>query len=117
MMKNPIDTYLNKLPKEEKDSLEELRRIILSVSPFEEGIIYGMPALRYEGKVVACFRMYAHHIGFYPYSGSILKSFSAELRRFKTSAGAVQFPRGKKLPKTLIRMIIKARMKEIDSRI
>jgi uncharacterized protein YdhG (YjbR/CyaY superfamily) len=114
-MKKIIDTYLNSLSSEEKKFLEELRQIILSISNFEETIVYGMPAFRYNGKIVACFRMYAKHIGFYPYSGTILKNFSSELKKFKTSIGAVQFPKGEKLPKTLIRKIIKARMKEINT--
>jgi uncharacterized protein YdhG (YjbR/CyaY superfamily) len=114
-MKKTIDAYINSHTKEEKVVLEELRQIIHSVSDFEEDIVYGMPAFRYKGKVVAGFRIYSRHTGFYPYSGNILGKFSAKLKEFKTSIGAVQFPRGKSLPRTLVREIIRARMKEIDS--
>jgi uncharacterized protein YdhG (YjbR/CyaY superfamily) len=115
-MKNEIDTYLHKLPKEEREILEELRQTIHSVVAFEECISYGMPAFKYKSKIVACFRMYKHHIGFYPYSGATLKNFVTELKKFKTSVGAVQFSKEEKLPKILIRKIIRARMKEIDSK-
>jgi|WetSurMetagenome_2_1015567.scaffolds.fasta_scaffold1526733_1 uncharacterized protein YdhG (YjbR/CyaY superfamily) len=117
MMKTTIDTYLKSFSGEEKKSLEELRQIIHSVSRFEECIYYHMPAFKYKGKYVACFRMYAHHIGFYPCSGSILKYFDEELKKYKTSVGGVQLPRGKTLPTVLIRKIIKARMNQIDGKI
>jgi len=113
-MKKTIDSYIDSFSAEEKGILEDLRRIIRSVAPFEEAISYGMPAFRYNGKIVACFRMHSKHVGFYPYSGSVLGKFPAELKKFKASAGAVQFPKGKRLPKTLIRKLVRARMKEID---
>jgi uncharacterized protein YdhG (YjbR/CyaY superfamily) len=115
-MGKTIGSYLKTIPRQDRPALEELRHTINSVARFEEGIAYGMPAFKHKGKVVACFRSYAHHIGLYPYSGSILKDFSAELKSYKTSVGAVQLPKDKRLPKTLIRRIIKARMKEIDER-
>ena len=71
-----------------------------------------MPALLYEGKIVCCFRVYAQHISFYPYSGSILPQFSTELTAYKTSVGT-QLPEDKKLPKLLLCKIIRARMQQI----
>jgi uncharacterized protein YdhG (YjbR/CyaY superfamily) len=112
-MKKTVDSYLKSFSKEEKEALEELRQIIRSVSKFEECIYYNIPAFKYKGKYVAAFRMHAHHIGFYPCSGSILNNFKAELKDFKTSIGAVQFPKGKTFPRLLIKKIIKARMKAI----
>jgi uncharacterized protein YdhG (YjbR/CyaY superfamily) len=120
-MANIIDKYIKSFTKEEKKALEELRQVINSVSneesKFEECLYYEMPAFRYKGKVVACFCMYKNHIGYYPCSGSILKNFSTELKLYKTSIGAVQFPKDKKLPNVLIRKIVKMRMKEIDSKL
>jgi uncharacterized protein YdhG (YjbR/CyaY superfamily) len=110
-----VDVYIRSLSKEDKIIAEEMRKIIHSVSHFEETIAWNMPTFKYDGKMVAGFRIHKNHIGFYPYSGSVIKNFSVELKDFKTSIGAVQFPKGKKLPKTLIKKIIKARMKDIDS--
>src|SRR5512137_2751596 len=113
MMKN-IDAYLKSLPKEEQIMLEELRKVILSVSKFEECIYYNIPAFKYKGKYVAAIRMHKRHIGFYPCSGSILSKFKKEMKDFKTSIGAVQIPKGKSLPKSLIKKIIRERMKAIS---
>ncbi|MFA6089456.1 MAG: DUF1801 domain-containing protein [Candidatus Woesearchaeota archaeon] len=112
-----IDAYIKLLPKKEHKVLIDLRQIIFSVYDFEQTISYSMPAFRYHGKIVACFRSYKNHIGFYPYSGTILKSIAKKLKKFKTSIGAVQFPKEKPLPKLLIRTILRARMKEIDAKV
>jgi O-6-methylguanine DNA methyltransferase len=57
--------------------------------------------------------MYKNHLGFYPYSGNITKLFKKELSGYKTSSGAVQFPKNKPLPKTLIAKLLQARLEEI----
>jgi uncharacterized protein YdhG (YjbR/CyaY superfamily) len=113
-MESPVGRYIGSIPEHERALLQELRFTINSVGKFEETIAYNMPAFRYKTKIVACFRLHKYHIGFYPYSGSILKQFSKELEGYKVSAGALQLPKDKKSPKLLIKKIIKARMAEID---
>jgi len=54
---------------------------------------------------------YKHHIGLYPTS-SPMKAFKKELAGYKTSKGAIQFPIEKKIPKTLVKNIVKFRLKE-----
>ena len=117
MKAKDINSYIKSFSKEEKKILSELRMVIHSAGKFEETISYNMPAFRYKTKIVTCFQMYTHHIGLYPYSGGIIKKFSKELKKYKTSIGAVQLPKDKKLPKTLIKKIIKARIKEIDQKL
>jgi uncharacterized protein YdhG (YjbR/CyaY superfamily) len=113
-MDDLIGLYIDSAAKEERKILQDLRSAINSVSRFEETIAYNMPAFRYKGKIVACFRFHKNHIGFYPYSGSILSQFSKELEGYKVSTGALQLSKDK-LPKMLLKKIIKARMAEIDS--
>ena len=113
MSKN-IEAYSKKFPKDEQNMLEDLRNIIMATFKFEECMYYNMPAFRYKGKYVAAFRMNTYHIGFYPCSGSIIHKFHIEPKKFKTSIGAVQFPKGKKYPKLLIKKLLRERMKEIS---
>ena len=112
-----IDSYIKRYSSTEQKLLQELRELIRATTKGEECISYSMPAFRYQGKIVACFRMYANHLGFYPYSGSILKEFLPQLKKYKTSTGAVQLPKDKKLPKTLLQKILRARMKEIKQQL
>jgi uncharacterized protein YdhG (YjbR/CyaY superfamily) len=109
-----IDAYIKGLPKEDIAIAKAIRAFIHTLGKYEETISYGMPSFKYKTKIVACFRIYKHHLGFYPYSGDIIKLFSKELKDYKTSTGAVQFLKDKPLPKVLIKKLVKAREKEIN---
>jgi len=53
---------------------------------------------------------YKNHIGFYPTSSGITE-FEDELGKYKYSKGAIQFPINDPLPISLIKRIVKFRMK------
>ena len=108
-----IDDYINQFSDETKSKLELIRKAIQSAAPKSVEIIsYGMPAFR-QNKTLVYFAAYKNHIGFYP-TASPIKVFSKELKNYKTSKGAIQFPLDKKLPLTLISKIIKYRVKEVE---
>lgn len=90
----------------------EMRDRILEIIPqAEEVVSYGMPAFKVEGTVVAGLLANKNHIGYYPFSGSILKLFPEELANFKTTLSAIHVPVEKPLSKTLLRKLIRARLK------
>jgi hypothetical protein len=62
-------------------------------------------------KNVVHFSGYGHHIGFYPGAAGIEK-FLKELKSYKTSKGAVQFPTDKPLPLELVTRIAQYRVLE-----
>lgn len=109
-MKNAIDLYIAKFPKEVQLRLKEMRAIIRKAAPkAEEVISYGMPAYKIQS-VLVYFAGYKKHIGFYP-TGEGIKAFEDQLGKFKWSKGAVQFPLDKKLPAGLITAIVKYRIR------
>ena len=57
------------------------------------------------------FALYKNHIGFAPMP-SAMKAFAQELAKYTTTRGSVQFPLDKPLPVTLIKKIVKFRVKE-----
>lgn len=57
------------------------------------------------------FAMHKTHIGFYP-SPSGIENFKEQLKGYKTSKGAIQFPLDKPLPQDLITEIVKFRVME-----
>ena len=71
----------------------------------QEKLSYGMPAFFQDGALVY-FAMHTKHIGFYP-TPEAISAFAEELRAYKTSKGAVQFPFNKPLPLPLITEIAK----------
>jgi uncharacterized protein YdhG (YjbR/CyaY superfamily) len=100
-------------PKSHRKTILEMRRRILAVIPdAEEVVSYGMPAFKYRGHIVAGPMAAKNHIGFYPFSGSVLPLFEKELRNFKRSRGALHVPIGTPLSKTLIRKLLRARISQ-----
>jgi uncharacterized protein YdhG (YjbR/CyaY superfamily) len=70
-----------------------MRKTILSIIPeAEEVVSYGMPAFKVNGKVVAGILHAKNHVGYYPFSGSIVKLFSQELKNYSTTKSAIHVP-------------------------
>lgn len=106
-----VDEYLALYSGDIRKMLEQLRSIIRKAAPdAEEVISYQMPAYKLNGMLVY-FAAHTKHIGFYP-TNSGIAAFENELKEFKTSKGAVQFPLDKPLPIKLIEKIVKFRLKE-----
>ncbi len=106
-----IDEYIKTFPKEIKQLLEEVRKTIHKAAPLaEEAMSYQIPTFKLNGNLVH-FAAFKNHIGFYPGSKAI-EVFSKELKEYKTSKGAIQFPLDKKIPLALISKITKARVVE-----
>jgi uncharacterized protein YdhG (YjbR/CyaY superfamily) len=106
-----IDEYIGTFPKDIQATLEELRQTIKKAAPDAvETISYQMPAFRLRGNLVY-FAAFKNHFGFYPTSSGI-EAFKKELSSYETSKGAVRFPMDKPLPLSLIRRIVKYRVKE-----
>lgn len=108
---NSIDEYIRQFPKEVQDILQNLREVIKESAPDAvEKISYQMPAFSWNGNLVY-FAANKNHIGFYPTSSGIA-AFQHKLTDFKSSKGAVQFPKDKPLPYDLISEIVKFRVAE-----
>ena len=106
-----IDEYIAAFPPEVQVILEQLRQTIHEEAPdATEKLSYQMPTFYFNGNLVH-FAAYQHHIGFYPTPSGIL-AFREELKRYKTSKGAVQFPIDEPLPLKLIKQMVKFRVQE-----
>jgi len=106
-----VEEYFSVFPATTQKLLQELRTAIKQVAPkAEEVISYNMPAFKWNGMLV-WYAAYKEHIGFYPASNAI-KVFKDDLLNYKTSKGAIQFPIEKAIPKTLVKNIVKFRVKE-----
>jgi uncharacterized protein YdhG (YjbR/CyaY superfamily) len=111
-----MDEYIAKFPKNVRDVLEELRRVIRESAPeAEEAISYGMPTFKLNGNLVH-FAAWKNHVGFYPGGSSAIEAFKKELSPFKQSKGTVQFPIDKPIPFDLVKKIVKFRVKQNESK-
>jgi len=111
--KKEIDAYLAALDEPKRSTLETLRERILDVVPgAEQGISYGMPAFRLQGKVIAGFAAFKNHLSYLPHSGSVFPELRDDLAGYKTSTGALQFPIDKPLPASLVRKLVAVRKRQ-----
>jgi len=89
----------------------EIRDRILEIVPDAvEVVSYGMPAFKVDDCIVAGLLANKNHVGYYPFSGSILHLFPEELAKYKTTKSAIHVPTDKPLPKSLLKRLIKARI-------
>ena len=107
---NNIDEYIAGFPKDVQDILQKIRGIIKKVAPdAEEAIKYQIPTFVLHGNLVH-FAAFQKHIGFYPTPAGI-EEFKDELTAYHNAKGSVQFPLDKPIPFSLIRKIVKFRVK------
>ena len=106
-----IDQYIQGFPEAVQAILQELRSAISLAAPEAiEKISYQMPTFYFNGNLVH-FAAFERHLGFYP-TPSGITPFRHELRTYKTSKGAIQFPLDQPLPLKLIKKIVAFRVKE-----
>ena len=108
-----VDEYLAGIPEPARTTLEHLRKVIQSVVPAEtiEVISYGMPMFKYNGMLVG-YAAFKKHCSLFPTGSGVLDRFEKELKGYRTSKGTIQFPPDKPLPDTLLKKIVRARVKE-----
>ena len=114
MPADEVDRYLELLPEAHRTSLEGLRDTIREVLPEAgEGLAYGVPAYRLNGKLVAGFAAHAKHVNYLPHSGSVVGELGDVLAGYDTTKGSVKFPPGESLPVEVVRALVAARLAEL----
>lgn len=104
-----IDEYIASFPKSTQNLLQQVRDTIRKAAPqAEEAIKYAMPTFVLNGNLVH-FAGYENHIGFYPAPVGMAE-FKADLSKYKTGKGSVQFPIGQPMPLSLIARITRYRV-------
>lgn len=107
-----IDEYIAQYPAEIREIMEKIRATIKEAAPTAtEAISYRMPTFKLKGNLVH-FAAHQRHIGFYPTPSAIIE-FSDDLKSYKTSKGAIQFPLDEPMPFDLIRRMVEFRVKEV----
>ena len=103
-----IDEYLAGLSDDKRAALERLRKIIKSAAPgAEEGISYGIPGFRLNGKWFIWIGAAANHCAIYGAIGTE----KDELKNYDTSGkGTIRFTPDHPLPAALVKKIVKARI-------
>jgi uncharacterized protein YdhG (YjbR/CyaY superfamily) len=112
-----VDAYLADLPEEARGTLEKIRKAIAAAAPnATESMAYGMPGFYHLGHPLVYFAAFKKHCSFFPASYEVMERFAEDLGRLDVDKGTIRFPIGKPLPATLVKKIVKARIKENEAR-
>lgn len=106
-----VASYYKNAKEPHKTILQEMRNRILEVIPNAEEIIkYGMPTFVVNGSALAGLMVHKNHVGYYPYSGSVLVGLPNLSAKYTTTKGALHIPLDKPLLKSEVKQLIKARI-------
>jgi len=106
-----IDEYISGFDKPVQKKLREIRKTVRALAPEAiETIKYAMPTFVFHGNLVY-FAAFKNHIGFYP-APTNHPAFDKDLAGYKTGKGSLQFPLDQPIPLTLVRKIVKWRIRE-----
>lgn len=112
-----VGDHLEAFDEERRRTLQQLRDDLLSLVPnATEGISYGMPCVKSDGKVIVGYDAFSHHCSLFPHSGSVLAQVTGVPAWCEAERGTLRFPIGRRLPKTLLRRIIAAKQAELAAR-
>jgi uncharacterized protein YdhG (YjbR/CyaY superfamily) len=106
-----IDEYVSSYPENVRSMLEEVRKILHQEAPeAQETIKYQIPTFTLSGNLMS-FAAYKHHIGLYPVP-STTAALKKEIAPYRAAKSTLRFPIDKPLPLSLIRKVVKQRVKD-----
>jgi uncharacterized protein YdhG (YjbR/CyaY superfamily) len=113
MSTREIDDYLSQLDEPKKSTLANLRDTIVPMVPdAKQGISYGVPAFRLEGKTIAGFAAFTNHLSYLPHSGHIIGQLERDTAGYTKTKGALHFSIDEPLPEMLVKKLLDARITE-----
>ncbi|HEX6393005.1 MAG TPA: DUF1801 domain-containing protein [Acidimicrobiales bacterium] len=113
MSTGDVDRYFAELDEPKRATLEEMRRRILRVIPnAEQGLSYGVPAFKIDGKVVAGLAAFKSHLSYLPHSGSVLPALSDKTGSYSQTKSALHFPLDEPLSQELVKELIEVKLRE-----
>ena len=111
-----IDEYLESTPEPHRATLSALRAMLAVILPEgEEGISYGVPAVRLHGTPVAGYAHAKKHCSYFPHSGSVIEQVEPELLEgYDWAKGTLRFPVDHPPDEALIRRLVEIRVGMLD---
>ena len=114
-MPTNIDAYIAATAAAVRPILREMRRVIRAAAPAAEEVIsYRMPAFKQRG-ILVYFAAFKNHIGLFPPVRGDAKLAKA-LALYAGPKGNLKFPLDRPIPYTLIRRVVRLRVKQDAAR-
>lgn len=110
-----VETYLAKLPAEQKGALERLRAQVRRLVPeATESITYGMPTFKVNGRALLLYAAWKQHLSLYGLSGDFVAAHAEDLAGFGGTKGSVHFTPEHPFPEPLVERMVASRLAELD---
>jgi len=111
-----VDDYLGGLGASERAAFEHIRQLAMDLAPdAEEGMSYGMAALKYRKRPLLAFLAAKHHLSIFPFSPPVVDAVRDQLTAYELSKGTIRFTVTSPPPDEVVRDIVRLRMEEIQA--
>jgi uncharacterized protein YdhG (YjbR/CyaY superfamily) len=109
-----VDGYLAELPDDQRRALEELRQLIKDTVPgVQERISYGTSVIFAVKRDLVGFVAQRKHLSFFTMSPDLARAMQSEIAKTHRVSGAtIHFSPERPLPASLVKRILRARLKE-----
>lgn len=109
-----VDDALADLPEPDRGCLQHVIGIARTLVPeATEGMSYGMPALKLDGKPLVGVVAAAKHLSLFPFSPAVIDAVADRLDGYSLSKGTIRFTPDHPLPDGVVEDIVRLRQAEI----
>jgi uncharacterized protein YdhG (YjbR/CyaY superfamily) len=111
-----VTDYIAGLDEPARSVLERYRaRAMVVVPQAEEGLSYGMAALRYRGRPLVSVVSTKQGYSVFPFSPAVVEGVIAEIDGFDSTKGGIRFTDQRRLPDKAFDSLVRRRRDEIDT--
>ena len=110
-----LSDYLSDVPADQRPALQRVVDVARRVVPdAEEGMSYGMPALRYRDKPLIGVAAAAKHLSVFPFSPAVVEAVAPDLEGYSLSKGTIRFTAERPVPDEVVERMVRLRLAEIE---
>jgi uncharacterized protein YdhG (YjbR/CyaY superfamily) len=110
-----LANYYPNIDKKRLNVLEDLWQFAKTIEPeATEGLSYGYPALKLNGRPLIGFSVAKNHMTVYPFSPKVISAIEAEIQDYEYSKGLIRFTEDKVISKNIIELLIDLRKKQLN---
>lgn len=109
-----VDDSLADAGNRDRGCLQHVVELARSLAPdATEGMSYGMPALKLDGKPLLAAVPAAKHLSIFPFSSAVVEAVAGRLEGYSLSKGSIRFTVDRPVPDDMLEGIVRLRAAEI----
>ena len=111
-----VSEYISTLAEPSRVRIDGLmKRAAAAVPDADEGMSYGMAALRYRGRPLVSVVTSKQGYTVYPFSPNVVAAVLADIEGFDSTKGGIRFSEDQPLPDSALDALVRGRREEIDA--